>query len=237
MKHGNLENIEQKETYLANDKILPEAVVTGHKLSREDWEGKVAMFHAKHRTVTKEEAMMEYMKVSQDLETYGITYFEVVNKNKTQVLLGIDALGINIYDKNNKLSPTLGFPWSEINTIRTSKENRIVVHLTDKKAPKLVMTCVQPKMKHQIYMLVNGNHEMYKRRRRPDPLEVQQMKSERREEDERRAKERLLLSREMEARERAEQLRLQMEERFREMEERMQEKEKEVRCFDHGFFH
>merc|ERR1712218_207700 len=68
---------------------------------------------------------MEYMKVSQDLETYGITYFEVVNKNKTQVLLGIDALGINIYDKNNKLSPTLGFPWSEINTIRTSKENRI----------------------------------------------------------------------------------------------------------------
>ena len=125
MKHGNLENIEQKETYLANDKILPEAVVTGHKLSREDWEGKVAMFHAKHRTVTKEEAMMEYMKVSQDLETYGITYFEVVNKNKTQVLLGIDALGINVYDKNNKLSPTLGFPWSEINTIRTSKENRI----------------------------------------------------------------------------------------------------------------
>ena len=105
------------------------------------------------------------------------------------------------------------------------------MHLTDKKAPKLVMTCVQPKMKHQIYMLVNGNHEMYKRRRRPDPLEVQQMKSERREEDERRAKERLLLSREMEARERAEQLRLQMEDRFREMEKRMQKKEKEVRYF------
>ena len=34
----------------------------------------------------------------------------------------------------------------------------------------------------------------------------------------------------MEARERAEQLRLQMEERFREMEERMQKKEKEVGC-------
>ena len=138
MKHGNLENIEQKETYLANDKILPEAVVTGHKLSREDWEGKVAMFHAKHRTVTKEEAMMEYMKVSQDLETYGITYFEVVNKNKTQVLLGIDALGINVYDKNNKLSPTLGFPWSEINTIRTSKENRLVPQI-DPSVPQPVV--------------------------------------------------------------------------------------------------
>ena len=207
-------------------------MVSGHKLSREEWESKISMFHAKHRTMTKEEAMMEYMKVSQDLETYGVNYYGVVNKNNTQVLLGIDALQISIYDKNNKLSPTLGFPWSEINQIKTSKDNKIILYLTDKTSSKMTMRCDQPKMKHQIYMMVNGNHEMYKRRRRPDPLEVQQMKSERKEEDERRAKERQLLHREMEARERAEELRVQLEQKYRDMEARMSEKEQEVQQKD-----
>ena len=203
-------------------------MITGHKLTREEWESKISMFHAKHRTMAKEEAMMEYMKVSQDLETYGVQYYGVVNKNNTEVLLGVDALQISIYEKTNKLSPTLGFPWSEINQIKTSRDNKITVHLTDKTSSKMTMKCLQPKMKHQIYMLVNGNHEMYKRRRRPDPLEVQQMRSERKEEDERREKERQLLHREMEARERAEQLRLQLEEKYKAMEEKMSEKEKEV---------
>lgn len=203
-------------------------MVSGHKLTREEWESKISMFHAKHKTMTKEEAMMEYMKVSQDLETYGVNYYGVVNKNNTDVLLGIDALQISIYEKNNKLSPTLGFPWSEIDQIKTSRDNKIIVHLRDKTSSKMTMRCDQPKMKHQIYMMVNGNHEMYKRRRRPDPLEVQQMKSERQEEDERRAKERQLLLREMEARERAEQVRLQLEQKYKDMEERMSAKEQEV---------
>ena len=72
-------------------------MVSGHKLSREEWESKISMFHAKHKTMTKEEAMMEYMKVAQDLETYGVNYYGVVNKNNTDVLLGIDALQISIF--------------------------------------------------------------------------------------------------------------------------------------------
>merc|ERR1712227_797322 len=98
------------------------------------------------------------------------------NSKKTPVWVGVDSLGINIYEKNN-----------------TSGKGKLILIPSDKKSPKLVMTSTQPKIKHQIYHLVNGNHEMYKRRRRPDPLEVQQMKSQRRDEDERKAKERELL--------------------------------------------
>ena len=228
MKHGNLENVANKDVYLSSDEILPESVVSGHKLSREDWEGKVSMFHAKHKAMTREEAMMEYMKVSQDLETYGVQYFDVVNKKKTEVLLGVDALGINIYEKSNKLSPNISYPWSEISKIKTSSDNKIILMFTDRKAPKMTVTCVQPKMKHQIYHLVNGNHEMYKRRRRPDTMEIQQMKSERDTENERRNKEKALLLREMEAREKAEQQRIQMEEKYREMEEKIKKKQEEV---------
>ena len=34
---------------------------------------------------SRAEAMIEYLKVTQDLETYGITYYEVKNKKGTKV--------------------------------------------------------------------------------------------------------------------------------------------------------
>jgi hypothetical protein len=50
----------------------------------------------------REEAMMEFLKIAQDLEMYGVTYFEIKNKKGTELLLGVDALGLNIYDKSDK---------------------------------------------------------------------------------------------------------------------------------------
>lgn len=50
----------------------------------------------------REEAMMEYMKVAQDLEMYGVNYFDIQNKKGTDCTLGIDALGINVYDRNDR---------------------------------------------------------------------------------------------------------------------------------------
>merc|ERR1711973_1055402 len=151
--------------------------------------------------------MMEYMKVSQDLEQYGVAYFEVMNKNKNIVFLGVDALGINIYEKSNKLNPNISFPWSEINKVTRASDNKLNIKMSDKKAPKMVVTCTQPGANNQIYFLINGNHEMYMRRRRPDTLDVQQMKSERKDDDERKAK-------------------------YKEMEERMAKKEVEVKDKD-----
>lgn len=46
--------------------------------------------------------MMEYLKVAQDLEMYGVNYFEIKNKKGTQLWLGVDALGLNIYEKDDK---------------------------------------------------------------------------------------------------------------------------------------
>ena len=228
IKHGNYDSMEHQTGYLANDKILPESVITGHKLTREEWENKISMFHAKHTGMSKEEAMMEYMKVAQDLETYGISYFDIVNKKKTEVLLGVDALGINIYEKANRLNPTVSFPWSEIRKIQCTKPNKVVLILTDKSSGKITVSCTKPKMNKEIYNLATGNHEMYKRRRMPDTLEVQQMKSQKRDEDEARAKEKALLSREMMARQKAEKRRLEMEAKYKEMEEKMKRKEEEL---------
>lgn len=52
--------------------------------------------------MTREEAMTEYLKIAQDLEMYGITYFDIKNKKGTDLCLGVDALGLNIYGKQDK---------------------------------------------------------------------------------------------------------------------------------------
>ena len=50
----------------------------------------------------REDAMMEYLKIAQDLEMYGVNYFEIKNKKGTELWLGVDALGLNIYEKDDR---------------------------------------------------------------------------------------------------------------------------------------
>ena len=46
--------------------------------------------------------MMEYLKVARDLEMYSVNYFEIKNKKSTQLSFVVDALGLNIYEKDDK---------------------------------------------------------------------------------------------------------------------------------------
>ena len=46
--------------------------------------------------------MMEYLKIAQDLEMYGVNYFDIKNKKGTELWLGVDALGLNIYEKDDR---------------------------------------------------------------------------------------------------------------------------------------
>ena len=46
--------------------------------------------------------MTEYLKIAQDLEMYGVSYFEIKNKKGTDLWLGVDALGLNVYEKEDK---------------------------------------------------------------------------------------------------------------------------------------
>ncbi|XP_023343744.1 moesin/ezrin/radixin homolog 1 isoform X2 [Eurytemora carolleeae] len=227
VKYGNFDSEVHTSGYLANDSILPRAVIVEHKLSREEWEDKISIFHAKHKGMSKEDAMAEYLTVAQDLETYGITYFQVKNKKGTQLLLGIDALGINIYSKDNKLNPQINFPWSEIGRISFGGDE-FIVKMTDKSAAKFVVKCIVAKESKKIYDLASGNHEMYMRRRRPDTMEVQQMRSQKKEMIARKLKEKEELQKEISARAKVEQQKKELEARYKEMEDRMNRREEEL---------
>lgn len=50
----------------------------------------------------REESMLEYLKIAQDLDMYGINFFEIRNKKGSELLLGVDAQGMNIYEKKDR---------------------------------------------------------------------------------------------------------------------------------------
>uniref|UniRef100_A0AAX7SFK6 FERM domain-containing protein n=1 Tax=Astatotilapia calliptera TaxID=8154 RepID=A0AAX7SFK6_ASTCA len=186
-KYGDYNNDIHKPGYLASDRLLPQRVLEQHKLTKEQWEDRIQTWHEEHRSMLREDAMMEYLKIAQDLEMYGVNYFEIKNKKGTELWLGVDALGLNIYEHEDKLSPKIGFPWSEIRNI-SFNDKKFVIKPIDKKAPDFVFYAPRLRINKRILALCMGNHELYMRRRKPDTIEVQQMKAQAREEKHHKAK-------------------------------------------------
>ena len=72
-----------------------------HKLSKEEWEERIVTWWSGHKGMLREEAMMDYLKLAQDLDMYGVNYFPIQNKKGTELWLGVDALGCNVYKQDN----------------------------------------------------------------------------------------------------------------------------------------
>lgn len=101
--------------------------------------------------------MLEYLKIAQDLEMYGVNYFSIKNKKGTDLWLGVDALGLNVYEKNDQLTPKIGFPWSEIRNI-SFNDKKFVIKPIDKKAPVSVDNAqVHVYMYLYMYMYIHIN--------------------------------------------------------------------------------
>uniref|UniRef100_A0A8C9SG08 Ezrin n=1 Tax=Scleropages formosus TaxID=113540 RepID=A0A8C9SG08_SCLFO len=176
-KHGDFDKDVHHSGYLVSELLLPQRVLDQHKLSKEQWEERIQVWHKEHRGMLKEDAMLEYLKIAQDLEMYGVNFFEIKNKKGTDLWLGVDALGLNIYEKEDKLTPKIGFPWSEIRNI-SFNDKKFIIKPIDKKAPDFVFYAPRLLINKRILQLCMGNHELYMRRRKPETIEVQQMKAQ-----------------------------------------------------------
>ncbi|XP_019734078.1 radixin isoform X2 [Hippocampus comes] len=220
------------QTRLENSFLI--RVLEQHKLTKEQWEDRIQTWHEEHTGMLREDSMMEYLKIAQDLEMYGVNYFEIKNKKGTQLWLGVDALGLNIYEHEDKLTPKIGFPWSEIRNI-SFNDKKFVIKPIDKKAPDFVFYAPRLRINKRILALCMGNHELYMRRRKPDTIEVQQMKAQAREEKHHKQMERAQLESEKKKREAAEKEKERIErekdelmERLRQIEEQTTRAQKEL---------
>ncbi|OWJ99593.1 MSN, partial [Cervus elaphus hippelaphus] len=189
-KYGDFNKEVHKSGYLAGDKLLPQRVLEQHKLNKDQWEERIQVWHEEHRGMLREDAVLEYLKIAQDLEMYGVNYFNIKNKKGSELWLGLDALGLNIYEQNDRLTPKIGFPWSEIRNI-SFNDKKFVIKPIDKKAPDFVFYAPRLRINKRILALCMVNHELYMRRRKPDTIEVQQMKAQAREEKHQKQMERL----------------------------------------------
>lgn len=226
-KYGDYDQGKHATGFLANDRLLPQRVHEQHKMTKEQWEERIVNWYAEHKGMFREDAMMEYLKIAQDLEMYGVNYFEIKNKKGTELFLGVDALGLNIYEKDDRLTPKIGFPWSEIRNI-SFNDKKFVIKPIDKKAPDFVFYAARLRINKRILALCMGNHELYMRRRKPDNIEVQQMKAQAREEKMMRQQERTQLQLEKKAREDADKRRQEIEDRLKQYEEEMAKARKEL---------
>ncbi|XP_063068057.1 radixin [Engraulis encrasicolus] len=233
-KYADFSKELHKPGYLTNDRLLPQRVLEQHKLTKEQWEDRIQTWHEEHRGILREDSMMEYLKIAQDLEMYGVNYFEIKNKKGTELWLGVDALGLNIYEHADKLTPKIGFPWSEIRNISFS-DRKFLIKPIDRKAQDFVFFTERLRINKRILALCMGNHELYMRRRKPDTIEVQQMKAQAREEKHQKQMERAQLEKEKKKREHAEKEKERIErekdeliERLRQIEEQTLKAQKEL---------
>ncbi|XP_050631806.1 radixin-like [Macaca thibetana thibetana] len=195
-KCGDYNKEIHKPGYLANDRLLPQHVLEQHKLTKEQWEERIQNGHEEHR-----------------------------NKNKkgTELWLGVDALSLNVYEHDDKLTPKIGFPWSEIRNI-SFNDKKFVIKPIDKKPPDFVFYAPRLRINKGILALYMGNYELYMQRRKPDTIKVQQMKAQAREEKHQKQLERAQLENEKKKREIAEKEKERIE---REKEKERIEREKE----------
>ncbi|KAL5277901.1 RDX family protein [Megaselia abdita] len=226
-RHGDYNKSTHNAGFLANDRLLPQRVIDQHKMSKDEWEQSIMTWWQEHRGMLREDAMMEYLKIAQDLEMYGVNYFEIRNKKNTELWLGVDALGLNIYEKDDKLTPKIGFPWSEIRNISFS-DKKFIIKPIDKKAPDFVFFAPRVRINKRILALCMGNHELYMRRRKPDTIDVQQMKAQAKEEKNAKQQEREKLQLALAARERAEKKQQEYEDRLKHMQEEMERSQKDL---------
>ena len=136
-KYGDFQKDAYAPGFLSNDHLIPEQVRYQCQLSPKEWEERITNWYMKHQGMLREDAMMEYLKIAQNLEMYGVNYFEIRNLDGMSLWLGIDADGLYVYDYLDRVSPKIGFPWSEIRKIEFN-DRKFVVKSIDTKAPDFV---------------------------------------------------------------------------------------------------
>ncbi|XP_055537033.1 merlin isoform X1 [Wyeomyia smithii] len=220
-KYGDYDEAVCKPGMINSENLLPQRVIEQYQMTPQMWEDRIKTWYADHRGMSRDEAEMEYLKIAQDLDMFGVNYFPITNKKNTEVFVGVTALGLNIYSKDNKLTPMTTFPWNEIRNISFDGKKFFVKTNEEKGNVATTFYSEKARTNKELLDLCVGNHELYMKRRKPDTMEIQQMKTQAKEEKHRRHIERNKLAREKQLREEAEQERANMEKRLMQLQEEM----------------
>lgn len=71
-KFGDFSQEQNKTGCLQNERLLPQRVVGQFKLTFDEWERRIFLWWSDHRGMSRDSAMVEYLKIAQDLDMYGV---------------------------------------------------------------------------------------------------------------------------------------------------------------------
>ncbi|CAF0961416.1 unnamed protein product [Adineta steineri] len=221
---------------LESEALLPLSCFQKIELSRTDWFDRIIALWRTHASLTRDESEMAYLKHAQDLDMFGLSFFEIskmqgANKSNTlsqqqsdqpsiaaELWLGIDSLGIRFY-KKNKLRPEVFFSWCDIKSV-TAHDKKVILNMVGDKHATFAFYSAKSSVSKEILDLATGNHELYMRRRREESIEIQQMRYF----EEQQKKEKLrVFARERQLRLQAEKERDEIERKFIEYQQQMKE--------------
>uniref|UniRef100_UPI00358DF4C4 radixin-like n=1 Tax=Myxine glutinosa TaxID=7769 RepID=UPI00358DF4C4 len=163
--------------YLCQVRLLPRRVLEQHKMSSEQWEEQIHILHKGHSGMLREDCMLEYLKVAQDLQMYGVNYFNIHNKKGPQLWLGVAALGLSIYEHEDRLMPKIGFNWNEIKKV-SHHTKKFVIKPICKKAQDVVFNAPCRHIHKHLLELCLANTEMYIWRRTSEKVELQWIRAQ-----------------------------------------------------------
>jgi len=189
-------------------RLLSRRVTSQYRLSEKDWKGKIIKAWIKLNGMTQREAMLNYLKICEELEMYGISYFNIRNKKGKDLYFGVFNMGLNVYESNDQLNPRLGFRFDEIKKISFSGK-KCTVRFIDKQTNDFIFFVENVAINEQIIQICIENHELYLRRRQPETEEIIKLRQEIHEERLKEQEERLK----------------KQEERLKEQEERLKKQE------------
>uniref|UniRef100_A0A8C1VL95 Neurofibromin 2a (merlin) n=1 Tax=Cyprinus carpio TaxID=7962 RepID=A0A8C1VL95_CYPCA len=90
-KYGYYDPNVHKLGFLSQEELLPKRVIHLYQMTAEMWEERITVCYAEHRGRTRDEAEMEYLKIAQDLEMYGVNYFSIRVRNASAAQIKMQA--------------------------------------------------------------------------------------------------------------------------------------------------
>lgn len=218
-KYGDYNPNIHQPGFLSQEELLPKRVLQQYQMTSEMWQDKITAWYAEHRGIARDEAEMNYLKIAQDLDMYGMNYFPISQtKNDSDILLGVDAKGIHIYSRNNKISPLKSFKWGDIRNISYNSK-KLKFTPVDKQAETFKFYSKEQNVNKLILHLCIENHNLFLTKRKVDSVEMQQIKMQAKEEKARKKKEHQRLVMEKQLREEAERAKEDLERRLFQVEE------------------
>lgn len=76
-KYGDYDEAVCKPGMLISENLLPQRVIDQYQMTPQMWEERIKTWYADHRGMSRDEAEMEYLKIAQDLDMFGVNYFPI----------------------------------------------------------------------------------------------------------------------------------------------------------------